>query len=137
MARRSVSTSTTRSWRQAREPEPWWQRSGSAWQERPSVWEDRPRGWQDTSSGWRSSGWQEESSGRAWQDTSRWQRSGRASADERPVQERMRGEEERHEDSHVLRCPWPGPFTKSFPRKGAQGDWGSTVEAAASAGLVT
>jgi len=141
MARRSPSTSSARSWRN--QPETWWKKSGRAWEEQTS-WRERPRGWQDTSSAthWGDSsaqeGWRDQQSGSAsdlfWQDTRRWQ-SGRASADANPAVERVRGEEERFQDFEVLRCPWPGPMTVSFPKKGQEGDWWSTKELASSIGL--
>ena len=135
-ARRSPSSASTRSWRRASEPEPWWQKSGGAWQEQ-NWWQERPRGWQDTSA---QESWHDQSSGRAsdvyWQDTRKWQ-SGRASAASGPPPERVRGAEEQYLDSEVLRCPWPGPFTNSFPPKGDDGDWWSTKELAAQVGLVT
>ena len=135
-ARRSPSATSTRSWRRATEPATWWQKSGRAWEEQ-NWWQERPRGWQDTSTRER---WQDQSSGGAsdvyWQDTRRWQ-SGRASTDTGPAPERVRGEEERFQDFQVLRCPWPGPFTKSFPAKGEEGDWWSTKELAEGIGLVT
>ena len=143
MARRSPSSTSTRSWRWSSEPEPWWQKSGRAW-EQQNWWQERPRGWQDTSSRahWHEAGGQDQSSSsggasdQQWQDTRRWQ-SGRASADAGPALVRVRGEEERFLDSEVLRCPWPGPFTKSFPNKGEEGDWWATKELASSVGLVT
>jgi hypothetical protein len=140
MARRSPSSTSTRSWRRSAEPETWWQKSGRAWEEQNWWQQDISGGhsWQDQSSGraW-TSNWQDSSSGRAsnrnWQTSS----SGRASTDATPARDRLRGHEERFEDGHTLRCPWPGPFTRSFPPKGTPGDWGSTLDAARNAGLVT
>jgi hypothetical protein len=154
MARRSASSSSE-------ERGDWHNRSSYDWEEsaasrRWQAWSERQRGgWQespdrDSGRAWgqragqsaSSSNWSEPAdrdSGRAWRESAD-RDSGRAFAEEPEPPARkewVRGAEERHPDNEVLRCPWPGPFTTTFPKKGEENDWNSTKEFAKGLGLAT